>query len=93
MSEEQLKAFLEKVKGDIGLQKKLKAVSGPDAFITIAKEADYALSADDFAKIQMVDISAGELEDIAGGIAPCGAKVDNYCSMSMWFIFLEQALY
>ena len=39
MSEEQLKAFLEKVKGDTSLQEKLKAASDADAVVAIAKEA------------------------------------------------------
>ena len=38
MSEEQLKAFLEKVKGDTGLQEKLKAAANSDAVVSIAKE-------------------------------------------------------
>ena len=39
MSEEQLKAFLEKVKKDTNLQEKLKAVVDSDAVLAIAKEA------------------------------------------------------
>ena len=84
MSEEQLKAFLEAVKADAGLQEKLKAAADSNAVIGIAKEAGYALSADDLAKVQMLDISEGELEDIAGGIAPCGFKADNYCSCLLY---------
>ena len=48
MSEEQLKAFLEKVKGDTSLQEKLKA----DAVTVIAKEAGFSISADDLKKAQ-----------------------------------------
>ena len=48
MSEEQLKAFLEKVKGDTSLQEKLKA----DAVTAIAKEAGFSISADDLKKAQ-----------------------------------------
>ena len=36
MSEEQLKAFLEAVKADAGLQEKLKAASDTDAVVAIA---------------------------------------------------------
>jgi predicted ribosomally synthesized peptide with nif11-like leader len=36
MSEEQLKAFLEAVKADAGLQEKLKAASDADAVVAIA---------------------------------------------------------
>ena len=46
MSEEQLKAFLEKVKGDTTLQEKLKAASDADAVVAIAKEAGFSISAD-----------------------------------------------
>ena len=45
MSEEQLKAFLEKVKGDTNLQEKLKAAADADAVATIAKEAGFSISA------------------------------------------------
>jgi predicted ribosomally synthesized peptide with nif11-like leader len=38
MSEEQLKAFLEAVKADAGLQEKLKAAGDADAVVAIAKE-------------------------------------------------------
>ena len=38
MSEEQLKAFLEKVKGDTSLQDKLKAAKSPDDLVDIAKD-------------------------------------------------------
>ena len=45
MSEEQLKAFLEKVKGDTSLQEQLKA-EGADVF-AIAKAAGFAISTED----------------------------------------------
>ena len=45
MSEEQLKAFLEKVTADTSLQEKLKAASDADAVVSIAKEE--GLSIDD----------------------------------------------
>ena len=47
MSEEQLKAFLEKVKGDTSLQEKLKAAADVDATLAISKEAGFSISADD----------------------------------------------
>ena len=43
MSEEQLKAFLEKVKSDTELQEKLKSVTSAEAAIEIAKEAGFQL--------------------------------------------------
>ena len=67
MSEEQLKAFLEKVQGDTSLQEKLKAASDADAVAEIAKEAGFSISADDLKNAQS-DLSDEELEGVAGGI-------------------------
>ena len=66
MSEEQLKAFLEKVKGDTSLQEKLKAAADADAVVAIAKEAGFSISADDLRNAQD-NISEEELEGVAGG--------------------------
>ena len=66
MSEEQLKAFLEKVKADTSLQEKLKAAGDADAVIAIAKAAGFAISADEHKKAQS-EISEEELEGVAGG--------------------------
>ena len=68
MSEEQLKAFLEKVKADTRLQERLKAAADNDAVTAIAKEAGFSISADDLKNAQS-EISDEELEDVAGGIA------------------------
>ena len=68
MSEEQLKAFLEKVKGDTSLQEKLKAAADSDAVLVIAKEAGFNVSADDLAKAQS-ELSEEGLEGVAGGIS------------------------
>ena len=65
MSEEQLKAFLEKVKFDTNLQEKLKATTDFDAVTEIAKEVGISISADDLTKIQL-ELSEEELEGIAG---------------------------
>ena len=66
MSEEQLKAFLEKVKADTSLQERLKAAADSDAVLAIATEAGFAISADDLknAQPEMEDV---ELEGAAGG--------------------------
>ncbi len=76
MSEEQLKAFLEKVKGDTSLQEKLKAAANADAVTAIANEAGFSISADDLTKAQS-ELSEEELEGVAGGNwakwAGCGA--------------------
>ena len=63
MSEEQLKAFLEKVKADISLQEKLKAASDANAASAIAKEAGFSISADEFTKAQSTELSDEELEE------------------------------
>ena len=66
MSEEQLKAFLEKVKTDTSLQEKLKAASDPDAVAATAKEAGFMISADDLNRSRS-EISEEELEHVSGG--------------------------
>ena len=63
MSEEQLKAFIEKVKADTSLQQKLKAAADSDAVLAIAKQAGFSISADDFRS----ELSEEELENVAGG--------------------------
>jgi len=67
MSEEQLKAFLEKVKGDTSLQDKLKAAANSDVVLAIAKEAGFSISTDDLTKAQS-DIEDAELVGAAGGL-------------------------
>ena len=66
MSEEQLKAFLEAVKADTGLQEKLKAATDLDAVVAIAKAAGFVISADDLKRAQ-AEVSDEELEGAAGG--------------------------
>ena len=73
MSEEQLKAFLEKVKEDTNLQEKLKAAADADAVTAIAKEAGFSISADDLTKAQS-EISDAELEGVAGGRGTCSLE-------------------
>ena len=71
MSEEQLKAFREKVKSDTSLQEKLKAAASPDAVTEIAKEAGFSITAEDIQSMQSatVELSDEELEDAASGVA------------------------
>jgi predicted ribosomally synthesized peptide with nif11-like leader len=68
MSEEQLKAFLEAVKADAGLQEKLKAAGDADAVVTIAKAAGFVISAEELKKSQAA-VGDEELEGVAGGFA------------------------
>ena len=70
MSEEQLKAFLEKLKADTSLQEKLKAAADNDAVAAIANEAGFSISADDLKKAQS-EISDEELERVAGSNSTC----------------------
>ena len=69
MSEEQLKAFLEKVKADTSLQEKLKAAASPEAVMEIAKEAGFSITAEDIQSMQSAteQLSDEELEGAAGG--------------------------
>ena len=66
MSEEQLKAFLEKLKADTSLQEKLKAASDADAVVSLAKEEGFSISVDDLKNAQS-ELSDEELEGVAGG--------------------------
>ena len=66
MSEEQLKAFLEKVKTDTSLQEKLKAAGDADAVVAIAKDAGFMITAEELKNAQ-AEVSDEELEGAAGG--------------------------
>ena len=79
MSEEQLKAFLEKVKADTSLQEKLKAAADADAVTAIAKEAGFNVSADDLTKAQS-ELSDQELEGVAGGIIGLMITILVHCN-------------
>ena len=66
MPEEQLKAFVDKVKGDTSLQEKLNA-EGADP-VAIAKQAESTLCAEDVQSMQLsADLSDNELEEASGG--------------------------
>ena len=69
MSEEQLKAFLEAVKTDAGLQEKLKTAASPEAAIEIAKAAGFSITPADIQSMQSAtaELSDEELEGVAGG--------------------------
>ena len=67
MSEEQLKAFLEKVKSDTELQEKLKAATTPEAGLEIAKDAGFSITTEDIQSMQSATVSEEELEGAAGG--------------------------
>ena len=80
MSEEQLKAFLEKVKSDTELQDKLNGAADSDAVVKIAKEAGFSITAEEtvswFLSMQSatVELSDEELGNAAGGIRLCSSE-------------------
>ena len=86
MSEEQLKAFLEKVKSDTSLQEKLKADSDADAVVSLAKEEGFSISVDDFKNAQSkLELSDEEVEGMAGGCYPMGISCSTalqHCDVS-----------
>jgi predicted ribosomally synthesized peptide with nif11-like leader len=65
MSEEQLKAFMEAVKADAGLQEKLNAAANSDAVVAIAKEVGFMISADELQRTQ-AEVSEEDLEGVTG---------------------------
>ena len=69
MSEEKLKAILEVVKADAGLQEQLKAAADTDAVVAIAKEEGFVITAEELQRARS-EISEEELESVAGGV--CG---------------------
>ena len=73
MSEEQLNAFLEKVKSDAELQEKLKAAASQEAALEIAKEAGFSITAEDIQSMQSTTdkVSDMELEGATGGFTGC----------------------
>ena len=85
MSEEQLKAFLEKVKGDTSLQENLKAAADANAVAAIAKEAGFSISAGDLKKAQS-EVSDKELEVAAGGVVGKREKNGVFVIASNGFI-------
>ena len=82
MSEEQLKAFLEKVKADTSLQEKLKAAGDANAVAAIAKEAGFSISADQLTKRlnspESVELSDEQLAMVSGGDYYPGQKTNGW---------------
>ena len=76
MSEEQLKAFLAKVKGDESLQEQLRAATSPAVVVSIAEKAGFCLLIEDI-NSDMI-ISDYELETATGGMA-CTAQRPISC--------------
>ena len=72
MAEPQLKAFLEAIKLDADLQKKVQMASSPKAIAAIAHSAGFVISEED---LNLADqIGDQELKDVSGGSGqPFGA--------------------
>ena len=83
MLEEQLKAFLEKVKADTSLQDQLKAAASPEAAIDIAKAAGFSITAEDIQSMQSatVELSDEELEGASGGASLWPASARACCGL------------
>ena len=73
MSEGQLKAFLDAVKADAGLEKQMKAAGDADAVVAIAKTAGFVISIEELKRAQSevsdeeLELSDEELAGVAGG--------------------------
>ena len=80
MSEEQLNAFLEKVKSDTSLQEKLKAAASPEAAIEIAKAAGFSITTEDIQSMRSatVELSDAQLEGTSGGTGITSYR-DGFC--------------
>ena len=79
MSEEQLRAFMEAVKAEAGLQEKLNAAADADAVVAIAKAAGFVISAEELQRAQ-AEISEEDLEGVAGGIiVPPPCRIGTKC--------------
>ena len=76
MSEEQLKAFLEKVKADTTFKEKLNRAADADAVVEIAKEAGFSTTSEEIQPMQSatVELSDEELGNAAGGIRLCSCE-------------------
>jgi len=70
MPKEQLKTFLEKVKGETNLQARLKAAKSQDDVVSIAKEHGYEFGAEHISQL-----SEEELEGVAGGTILAGTVI------------------
>ncbi len=68
MSEEQLKAFIEKIQADPSLKQKLYSAADTAAVVEIAKSAGFVVSIEELQKAQSnMELSDEDLEGVAGG--------------------------
>ena len=80
MSEEQLRAFLEKVKADTSLQEKLKAAADAEAVVEIARKAGFSIATEE------LKVRDDELERAGGGACEVltGPVIESYVGDS-WY--------
>jgi predicted ribosomally synthesized peptide with nif11-like leader len=74
MSEQQLQAFQEAVKADVGLQEQLKEASDAHAVVAIAKTAGFEISVGQLVSLAS-ELSDEELEKASGGFTPAFVTV------------------
>ena len=70
MSEDQLAAFIARLKDDMELQEKLRGAADPDTFLAAAKEAGFELSKAQLIRYQaqvVSELTDEDLERVAGG--------------------------
>ena len=77
MSEEQLQAFIAKDKSDTTLQEKLKAAASPDAAVEIAKDAGFAITAEDIQSMQSATVELSDEELEGASVGWCGVSTHN----------------
>ncbi len=81
MSEEQLKAFNEKIQADPSLKQKLYSAADTAAVVEIAKSAGFVVSIEELQKAQSnMELSDEDLEGIAGGGKNTGGYMVYGCS-------------
>ena len=88
MSEDQFKAFLEKVSSDSSIQDKLKAANDANAIAAIANEAGFSISAENLVSssdldLSNEDLSDNDLEEVAGGAWDARKKNAAYMTVGM----------
>lgn len=74
---EQLKAFIDAFKADAGLQEQLKAAGDVNAVVAIAKQAGFAISADELQRAEVAKLSDKDLQAVAGGGGGLGYTNDT----------------
>lgn len=70
MSEEQFKAFLQKVQDDTNLQEQLSAATSVEAVVELAKAAGFMMTVADLQRAHTAAqtlLSEAELENVSGG--------------------------